>query len=907
MKSSDDLHENRHLISNHNSLAPFNASDSINTPRTSIDQKTSGSSHSKRHRHEGLKSSLKHINSRSPIRLQGSVSRNSSDIRSLGSESEAAKLTITSSRKSSRHSTDEDSSVMPNSPHKNEGIISSIVNAAHSAANMISNSIEREPSSTERSSSVDEKGSFSRKLDLLLKPKKTNKHSSQSTISNGSSGTDEQKNDMNNSQIAKEAPTSNVHFASIRESPVNSFGNGDLSLDDFSNHRNSRIHISPNISSENLSTQEYRTSQSPNASSFRRQLSSNGSTTNNRPRSSSRVSMGLFPRKSSEGPLSTLNDNLSQSTSILDSGDVPLKYANSKDSKEFHEFFKQIPSSEKLVETFSCALSKDILVQGKMYLSEGHICFNSNILGWVTNLIIPLQEVIQIEKRSTAVLFPNGMVIQTLHHKYVFATFLSRDAAFDLITNVWRRVLFLDENDLTRPSADIRNSQDGSLDNLDEFTTDKDDSLALEMSNPEDGEDTSIQVSSATDLTNSSEEVKKVDDGEALIKQYPDSTSSSDELKVWKGFKYHGPLKHGLVEMDYKQEQNEVFISDDVVNAPLGVICSIIFGPDKSNFVQILKNQKNFDIEEDKIVGLTKLNDERNYSYIKPLSGPIGPKQTKCLITEKLVEYDLNDHVLLEQITVTPDVPSGSSFLIKTKLYLSWAESNSTRIHVITGVEWTGKSWIKGAIEKGSIEGQKESMKELLKSLREIVKGGGANITKKEKKKRRRSSTTAPSILPTVDREKRELSILEQLNKLLDSISEKVGIPYFSSFLKLFMLVSCIYTFILALGVIFHSSASTLDVKRNGDFSQVSINGNEYFMIPFADSYLNDDSKRIENEKSMWKWIKDKSEGKILVKDRGNSDIRLKDVPIGELDDILQEAQVKMDYYRNKLDLYKSL
>src|ERR1700694_377468 len=35
---------------------------------------------------------------------------------------------------------------------------------------------------------------------------------------------------------------------------------------------------------------------------------------------------------------------------------------------------------------YSCALSKEILVQGRMYVSEHYICFNSNIFGWVTNV-----------------------------------------------------------------------------------------------------------------------------------------------------------------------------------------------------------------------------------------------------------------------------------------------------------------------------------------------------------------------------------------------------------------------------------------------------------------------------------------------------------------------------------------
>lgn len=38
---------------------------------------------------------------------------------------------------------------------------------------------------------------------------------------------------------------------------------------------------------------------------------------------------------------------------------------------------------------YGCALWKDILTQGRLYISEHHLCFYANILGWVTNVGFP--------------------------------------------------------------------------------------------------------------------------------------------------------------------------------------------------------------------------------------------------------------------------------------------------------------------------------------------------------------------------------------------------------------------------------------------------------------------------------------------------------------------------------------
>ena len=112
--------------------------------------------------------------------------------------------------------------------------------------------------------------------------------------------------------------------------------------------------------------------------------------------------------------------------------------ANSKRNKDFHALFKSVPEDDYLIEDYSAALQREILLQGRLYISEGHICFASNILGWVTNLVMSFDEIIAVEKKATAVIFQNGIFIQTLQTKASFASLLSRDTTYDLIIAIWR-------------------------------------------------------------------------------------------------------------------------------------------------------------------------------------------------------------------------------------------------------------------------------------------------------------------------------------------------------------------------------------------------------------------------------------------------------------------------------------
>ena len=112
----------------------------------------------------------------------------------------------------------------------------------------------------------------------------------------------------------------------------------------------------------------------------------------------------------------------------------------------------------------------------------------------------------------------------------------------------------------------------------------------------------------------------------------------------------------------------------------------------------------------------------RSTSYIKPLSGSIGPKQTKCHITDEHQHRDYDDYISMLTTTKTPDVPSGGVFSVKTRTCIMWAGSNSSKVVVTTTVEWTGKSWVKGIIEKSAIDGQKQYHDDLEKDMKAYMK-----------------------------------------------------------------------------------------------------------------------------------------------------------------------------------------
>ncbi|KAI0801389.1 hypothetical protein C8Q74DRAFT_487862 [Fomes fomentarius] len=73
----------------------------------------------------------------------------------------------------------------------------------------------------------------------------------------------------------------------------------------------------------------------------------------------------------------------------LDPEDIPVTgfaVASNKRNQDFHELFPTVPEGDYLIEDYGCALQREILIQGRLYISENHVCFHANIFGWITDV-----------------------------------------------------------------------------------------------------------------------------------------------------------------------------------------------------------------------------------------------------------------------------------------------------------------------------------------------------------------------------------------------------------------------------------------------------------------------------------------------------------------------------------------
>ncbi|KAI5956764.1 hypothetical protein KGF54_000381 [Candida jiufengensis] len=433
--------------------------------------------------------------------------------------------------------------------------------------------------------------------------------------------------------------------------------------------------------------------------------------------------------------------------------DSKYRLAIMKRNIEFHQLFKSLDLTDRLLDDFSCALSREILLQGRTYISESYICFNSNLLGWVTNLVLKFEDIIKFEKRSTAGLFPNGISIETEDGSvHTFASFLSRDQTYDLMITVWKgktgrvnqenqpRISEDQANQALQAITENNNGQSPRIQNYIMSLDGDDDAVSkIEEEDEEEGDLSDEEEEDEEDHIDENEDVESLRNGDALT---PTKTLSKIvKLKPESKYSNKGPDTHSPTTAKYTKFPQEIELIEENIQAPVGIVFNILFGTHDEFQKNFLLSHDGSEISE--FVEFRPSYDDptvlaREYTYRRSLGYSIGPKSTRCEVTETIEHLNFADYIVVTTTTQTPDVPSGSVFQVKTRYVFTWGDNNSTNLLISHYVDWKGKSWMKSVIEKSSLSGSTTIVNELIKELKDEIRRNTISDTllKSPKKKK---------------------------------------------------------------------------------------------------------------------------------------------------------------------------
>ncbi|CAI4038677.1 hypothetical protein SMKI_06G0220 [Saccharomyces mikatae IFO 1815] len=394
--------------------------------------------------------------------------------------------------------------------------------------------------------------------------------------------------------------------------------------------------------------------------------------------------------------------------------DTPYHYASEQRNKDFHETFKSVPKDDRLLDDFNCGLNRELLYQGKLYITETHLCFNSNILGWIAKVLIAFEDITFMEKTSAAGLFPSAISIETKMGKTLFNGFISRDTAFGLMKEVWSRTLL--QNDMASESFNTTNEKSGNGKEIDNAINSID-----EESDGKDANDKDTNYD--YDDNNNTSETTPKSKGYLLDK----GNKKAYKLRADSAYQYEGPLYHHSTSFPAEQMASNEFVLKEVpFNCAPGILFEIMFNSEENEFLlDFLLGQEGSQIT--KVPNFTSIHEspvtlKREYSYEKALHFPAGPKSTTCYVAEEIKKKDPDTYYEIISSIRTPNVPSGGSFSTKTRYLIRWNSEITCLLRVSFWVEWTGSSWIKGMVENGCKNGQLEAVQLMERILSKFVK-----------------------------------------------------------------------------------------------------------------------------------------------------------------------------------------
>ncbi|KAK9674628.1 hypothetical protein K7432_017082 [Basidiobolus ranarum] len=172
------------------------------------------------------------------------------------------------------------------------------------------------------------------------------------------------------------------------------------------------------------------------------------------------------------------------------------------------------------------------------------------------------------------------------------------------------------------------------------------------------------------------------------------------------------------------------------------MVFELLYGDDTQWMENFLTETKNKEVE---VSGWSE--NKRTLVYIKPINAPIGPKQTKCTVTEEIEHKDFDKYVSVVATVSTPDVPNGTYFNPKTRTCLMHAGDGKTRMIVTCGITWHKSSWFKGQIERSTLDGSIEAAKDTENAIKRHLVDNPTNITatkSSETKKRKKVKKSSP-------------------------------------------------------------------------------------------------------------------------------------------------------------------
>ncbi|CAH1262758.1 GRAMD1B [Branchiostoma lanceolatum] len=427
--------------------------------------------------------------------------------------------------------------------------------------------------------------------------------------------------------------------------------------------------------------------------------------------------------------------------------------------EDFHKLFKHLPETERLLVDYSCALQKDILVHGRLYLTENWVCFYANIFRWETLLTIRCKDITSITKEKTAKVIPNAIQICTENEKHFLTSFTQRDSVYMMIFRIWQNALLekpLSPSELWQYFKLTNGEMDFSSEEEDSAT----DSKSTEDLNAKKGEGSpgsrTPQRAASPIPSPASSEPSRLSSVESPMSDDPPSLpvgrsspttpqSTSEQADISQADTVADEtLPQDSMKDDYisTEESDTTETEDDdvgevvcpyndlvgrkcineVYNIPVDKLYEMLFSQESDFFQEFHASRKTFDL----VIGSWQDREDgdqtRQLTYTLTLNASFGPKTSAS--TETQISHDSKPGLfyVVDCEIVNGGIPYGENFYVLNRYCLNRVTSYQSRLRVSSEIKYRKTVWglVKNIIEKNAGHGLQENFKHLGRHLDKV-------------------------------------------------------------------------------------------------------------------------------------------------------------------------------------------
>ncbi|XP_077280303.1 protein Aster-B isoform X1 [Temnothorax americanus] len=428
-------------------------------------------------------------------------------------------------------------------------------------------------------------------------------------------------------------------------------------------------------------------------------------------------------------------------------------------SEDFRRIFKDVPDDERLVVDYSCALQREILVHGRLYVSQNYVCFYANIFMWETLVSLRWKDVTSITKEKTALVIPNAILICTVTDKFFLTSFGARDKTYVMLFRVWQNALIGEPMSMAEMWQLVHTCYGDELgltsddeDYVPPLPVGDDDKLATRLSVESFSENEAVAMENTSSPTadpvpaepSSITEPQVQPPAPSIPKPEPvlDPTDLSDTTES-------EAEKHAL-KMNIRSTMvcTSLHEGRQVNKATLPIYIDQLFTLLFTNskfFLDFHTSRKTIDLIQSAWTQNSQTGQKmRTLSYTMCLTQAIGPRTCQVTETQVMLPCSRPGHLYCIDVdSANAGIPYADSFSVSTHYCMNSISDNETSLVIYSQIKYKKSVWgfVKSVIEKNCWAGLEEYTNSLIKALTvESEEGNGNGGLKRKTRKRRRAA-----------------------------------------------------------------------------------------------------------------------------------------------------------------------